>query len=307
MAQALRFDGALAGQLLARAPRLAIGLLVILLGVRAALLLSQLAGSPAADAVAPGPPPPPPTRNVVDVPSILRANLFGQSAAVQGAAGAPVTSMSLLLAGVIADTDEKLGFAMLGTSNADIKFYKVGATVPGGALLHAVYVDRVLLDRGGVIEALLMPPRVAASMTPPPPQAALFSAPPVERVQQIIRENPGILGTVIQRQAVFSAGSLRGMRVYPGSSPEAFYKLGLKPGDLVTAINGTALNDQTRSNEIFNSLSSAADARVTVMRGGLQQELHLNLAEIANEAERLAQTSAPAPSPGPPPGPESAR
>ncbi|MEO6186270.1 MAG: type II secretion system protein N, partial [Steroidobacteraceae bacterium] len=231
VAQALRFDGALAGQLRNRAPRFAIGLLVILLGVRAALLLSQLAGPEAVDAVPPGPLPAPPTRNVVDVPSILRANLFGQSAAVQGAAGAPVTTMALLLAGVIADTDEKMGFAMLGTSNTDIKFYKVGASVPGGALLHAVYVDRVLLDRGGVIESLLMPPRVAASMAPPPPPQAMQVYPaPVERVQQIIRENPGILGTVIQRQAVFAGGSLRGMRVYPGSSPEAFNKLGLKAG-----------------------------------------------------------------------------
>ena len=307
MAQALRFDGELAGQLLARAPRWVMGLLVILLGVRAALLVSQLAGAPAGEALVAAAPPAPPTRNVVDVPSILRADLFGHSTPTAGAAGAPVTSMALLLAGVIADTDEKLGFAMLGTSNADVKFYKVGAALPGGAKLHAVYVDRVLIDRGGVIESLLMPTRVPASMSAPPPQAAMVNAPPVERVQQIMRENPSILGTVIQRQAVFSAGSLRGMRVYPGSSPDAFYKLGLKPGDLVTAINGTALNDQTRSNEIFNSLSSAADARVTVMRGGTQQELHLNLAEIANEAERLAQSPAPAPSPGPPPGPEIAR
>lgn len=307
MAQALRFDGELAGQLLARAPRWLMAVLVILLGVRAALLLSELAGAPTVEGVAAVAPSPQPTRNVVDVPSILRANLFGQSAPTQGAAGAPVTSMALLLAGVIADTDEKLGFAMLGTSSADIKFYKVGATVPGGAQLHAVYVDRVLLDRGGVIEALLMPPRLAASMAAPPPPATQVAAPPVERVQQIMRENPGILGQVIQRQAVFSAGKLRGMRVYPGSSPEAFNRLGLKPGDLVTAINGTSLDDQTRSNEIFNTLSSAAEARVTVMRGGTQQELHLNLAEIANEAERLAQSPALAPSPGLPPGPDSAR
>jgi general secretion pathway protein C len=299
VAQALRFDGELAGQLLARAPRWVMGLLVILLGVRAALLLSQLAGPPALESISADPPRPPPTRNVVDVPSILRANLFGQSAPAQGSAGAPVTSMALLLAGVIADTDEKLGFAMLGTSTADIKFYRVGAVVPGGAQLHAVYVDRVLLDRGGTIEALLM--------APPPPPATMASAPPMERVQQIMRENPGILTQVIQRQAVFSEGKLRGMRVYPGTSPEAFNRLGLKPGDLVTAINGSSLDDQSRSNEIFNSLSGAAEARVTVMRGGTQQELHLNLAAIANEAERLAQSPAPAPSPGPLPGPDSAR
>jgi general secretion pathway protein C len=95
------------------------------------------------------------------------------------------------------------------------------------------------------------------------------------------------------------------MRVYPGTNAQAFNRLGLRAGDLVTAINGTTLQDQTRGNEIFNSLSGAAEARVTVIRGGSPMELQLNLAEVANEAERLAQ--APADTGVPPGAPEGAR
>lgn len=283
VAQALRFDGELASQLIAAAPRWLTVLLVALLGVRAATLVAGLAGG---QAVMPdtGPPPPPVTRKVVDVPSILRANLFGQSAPVAGAA--PVTSMALVLTGVIADSDEKLGFAMLGTSPSDIKFYRVGDTVPGGARLHAVLVDRVLLDRGGALEALLLPRRLGPGGTPvviaPPPAASM------DRVQRAMRDNPALIGQVMQRQPVFADGHLRGMRVYPGSNAQAFARLGLKPGDLVTAINGVQLEDQTRGNEIFDSLTGAAEARVTVTRNGNQQELVLNLAEVANEAEKLA-------------------
>lgn len=311
MAQALRFDGELAGQLIARAPRWLMGLLVVLLGIRAALLVAQFAGPPSAEApLAATQAPPPVTRRVVDVPSILRANLFGASAPAAGTTTAPVTSMALMLAGVIADTDEKRGFAMLGTSTADIKFFKVGDTVPGGARLHAVFVDRVLLDRGGTIEALLIPPRNTALLSaPPPPPLTPAPAASVERVQQLVRENPGLIGQVIQRQAVFADGRLRGMRVYPGGNAQAFNKLGLRPGDLVTAINGTPLDDQTRSNEVFGTLSGAAEARVTVIRNGSQQDLQLNLAEIANEAERLAQPPPPdaAAAPGTPLGPASTR
>ncbi|MEO8315041.1 MAG: hypothetical protein ABI645_09625, partial [Pseudomonadota bacterium] len=65
------------------------------------------------------------------------------------------------------------------------------------------------------------------------------------------------------------------------------------------------LSDQTRAEEVFNSLSSAAEANVTVERNGNRQELHLNLAEIANEAEKMAQGANPGP--GEPPGPDSAR
>jgi general secretion pathway protein C len=308
MAEALRFDSELASQLIARAPRWVMGLLVVLLGVRSALLVSQLSGPPAAD-LAVSPAPAAPTRNVIDIPSILRANLFGQSAVAAGSTDAPVTSMTLMLAGVIADTDEKRGFAMLGTSAADIKFYKVGDVVPGGAQLYSVFVDRVLLDRGGTIEALLIPPRTGAGLMTTPPPVATNAVNSVERVQQVIRDNPGILGQVIQRQAVFADGRLRGMRVYPGANAQAFNRLGLRPGDLVTSINGTQLDDQTRSNEVFNTLTGAAEARVTVIRNGNQQDLHLNLAEIANEAERLAQAPAPSVSTGAGqvPGPESAR
>ena len=98
-------------------------------------------------------------------------------------------------------------------------------------------------------------------------------------------------------------------------SPAAFARLGLRNNDLVTAINGVELNDETRSREVFDSLAGAAEARVTVERGGARQDLVLNLAEIAPEAERLATAPPPgedpsmapvgASPPGPPPGVES--
>ena len=304
VAQGLHLNGELVNQLIARAPRWITAALVVLLGIRAATLVADLSGAAARPAPA-APPPPATTRNVVDVPSILRANLFGQSAPVAGAT--PVTNMSLVLAGVIADSDEKRGFATIGTSATDLRSYRVGETVPGGAVLHAVLVDRVLLDRGGAIEALLLPIRFANNVGLPPQQAA----PPnpgnsAARVQQVLRDNPALIGQVIQRQPVLAEGRLRGMRVYPGSNAQAFSRLGLRAGDLVTAINGTTLEGQTRAEEIFNSLNGAAEARVTVTRNGSPLELQLNLAEIAGEAEKLSQN--PANNGGVPPGaPDGAR
>jgi general secretion pathway protein C len=302
VAQALHLDGELVGQLIARAPRWITALLVVLLGIRAATLVAGLAGgspAPAAEPVRPAP-----VRNVVDIPSILRANLFGQSPPAAGTA--PVTSMALVLGGVIADVDEKRGFAMLGTSPTTIKFYRVGETVPGGARLHAVMVDRVLLDRGGTIETLLLPSRINPAAAP----SLTGPAPPVQsaqRVQQLIRDNPALINQVIQRTPVLAEGRLRGIRVYPGSNAQAFSKLGLRPGDMVTAINGTTLEGQTRPDEIFNTLSNAAEARVTVIRNNSPLDLQLNLAEVASEAERLS-ANPPPPDGVPPPGaPESAR
>lgn len=307
-AEALRLDSELLDRLVAGAPRLIAGLLIALLAVRAALFVAELAGAPATTAATAGTSPLQ-TRNVVDLPSILRANLFGQAAAPSGA-DAPLTNMALVLSGVIADLDEKRGFAILGPSAAAMKVYSVGDTLPGGARLHGVFPDHVLLDRGGTIESLPLPRRTSAG----PAVAGLatgFGA--ADRVQQAVRANPNIVGEILRGQVVIADGRQRGFRVYPGPNLEAFTRLGLRPGDLVTAINGTTLDDPGRSNEIFGSLSSVAEARVTIVRNGSQQDLMLNLAEVANEAEQMARNTGAAPPagaqsapPGTPPAPQGA-
>jgi S1-C subfamily serine protease len=64
-------------------------------------------------------------------------------------------------------------------------------------------------------------------------------------------------------------------------------RLGLRPGDLVTAINGTPLDDPARGAEIFKTIGSSSEARITVMRNGRSQELTLNMAQVATEADQL--------------------
>jgi general secretion pathway protein C len=303
VAETLRLDGELASQFLARLPYAVVVVLVVAIGFRFALLVADLAGPQTTDFPAPvtatAPPP-----NVVDMPSILRANLFGQSP-VAGGSGTPVTTMPLVLTGVVPSSDEKLGLAMIGTTPTNIELKKVGDPLPGGARLHAVHVDRVLLDRSGSIEALLLPEIAGrAAMAPPTAPGAAVS---IGRVEQAIRNNPSVISTVMHRTPVFSDGRLRGMRVSPGPNAEAFAKLGLRNNDLVTSINGVALNDEARSRDVFDSLVGAAQARITVERNGTMQDLQLNLAEIASEAEQIANTPvdpaslAGPPPPGPPP------
>jgi general secretion pathway protein C len=63
----------------------------------------------------------------------------------------------------------------------------------------------------------------------------------------------------------------------------------------VTAINGTPLDDPEHGQQIFNTLGASSEAHVTVQRNGQQQDVILNLAQVTQEAESLAQ-------PGVPPG-----
>jgi general secretion pathway protein C len=80
---------------------------------------------------------------------------------------------------------------------------------------------------------------------------------------------------------VFANGVQRGYRVYPGRNRQQFARLGLQPGDLVLAINGTALDDPARGMEIFNTMGTTDRVTVTVERNGQSQDLTLNTAQVA--------------------------
>ena len=75
-----------------------------------------------------------------------------------------------------------------------------------------------------------------------------------QRLQELAAQNPAAITEIIRPQPVFANGQQRGYRVYPGRNRQQFSKLGLMPGDLVTAINGTPLDDPARGMEILQSI-----------------------------------------------------
>lgn len=140
--------------------------------------------------------------------------------------------------------DPSAGYAIVGENAAAAKLHAVGSTLPGGARLHSVYGDRIVIERGGVLESLTLPKQLLASMNvPPPPPPSADAGSPIDRVRQAIQQNPGAISDVIRSQQVIAGGKQRGFRVYPGRNPAAFSRLGLRPGDLITAVNGTPLDD----------------------------------------------------------------
>ena len=296
-----------------RGPALAAGLFALAIGIQLASLLANYfttAGASPVSAAAAGytPPSVDATRPRLDLGSLVSAHLFGQSATdPSAAANAPQTSMSLVLAGVLAADDPGAGYAIVGETAAAAKLFPVGGSLPGGAKLHAVYGDRIVIDRGGTLESLALPRQSALGLVtvPPPPAASLQPTELGDRMRQAIAQNPSVLGNVLRAQQVMAGGKQRGFRVYPGSSPAAFSRLGLRPGDLITSINGTALDDPARGDEIMRTLGAASEVRVTVMRNGRQNDLVLDMTRIAAEAEQLVGTEGMAPVDQAPPMPAS--
>ncbi len=288
-----------------RGPRVAIWVLGIGLGVQAALIVTNVAGA--------GKLPPgairafssPQRRAAVDIATVTNAHLFGfaPGAGPAGGRNVPQTSMPLILTGVIAASDPRDGLAILGPSATTAKVYAVGDSIPGGASLHSVLADRVLLERDGHLESLALPRQLPVGSAPAPSLgAAPTSAPLIERMRQLVSQHPEIIGDVMRPEPVFAGGHQVGFRVYPGRDRRAFQSLGLQPGDLVTAIDGTPLDDPSQSAEILHTLGSSSEAQVTILRNGRRQDLSLNLAQVEQEAESLAGSQNGAPVQGPPGG-----
>ncbi|HEX2138105.1 MAG TPA: type II secretion system protein GspC [Woeseiaceae bacterium] len=234
----------------------------------------------------------------VDVQAIAAAHLFGRAdpAAAPTAAPPPQevhedlaeTRLNLSLRGTIAATEGEGSMAIIAAQGRDETVYAISDTVLPGTTLHAVYPDRVILNRGGALEALKLPkefpeggPTVRRSVP------TTTEAPdPTPSIQQVVTQNVTKLADVIRPTPYFVGGEQQGYRVYPGRDRKQFAALGLRPGDLIKSVNGASLTDPQQAMEIFQNLGSADQVTVTVERNGQPQVLTLSTAQLTLDNEQ---------------------
>jgi general secretion pathway protein C len=218
-----------------------------------------------------------------DVEAVVSAHLFGVAVAdpaTQDPNNAPLSSANLVLAGTIATQNPKKGIAIISDGGPS-RVFSVGDNV-NGASLYSVYLDHVILDRGGNLETLLLPRRFAGSSRAAPRRVAAADV----RTAQTIQRVNSTLAQVMRPVASYdsAAGKFRGFRAYPGRKRTMFTELGLKPGDLITAINGQPLDDAQRSEQVMNTIQTEASVTVTIERGGNREDISLNVADVAAKA-----------------------
>jgi general secretion pathway protein C len=222
---------------------------------------------------------------------LLDSNFFGVEAertetVVAPVVDAPDTTLSLTLTGILSKEGDPNGSVII-ESRGQSKTYWVGNTIDGadGATLHSVYANRVLLDRNGRLETLrqkeLTEPSGSPMAMPSLPQAHTQPAP----LREILSENAARLQDIIRPAPHVQEGQIVGFRVNPGRDRAAFEALGFQPGDVVTDVNGTVLDDVSQGLQIFQSLGEATQANVTVLREGVPQVIVIDTTQL----QRLQQ------------------
>ena len=241
----------------------------------------------------------------VPAQSIAKWHLFGNTPRADGAGGS-ASALSMILSGTLADGDPRAGIAVISGGERGERAYRVGETIGPGLTLARVYPDSVVVLHDGSEETLklsrdrnLAPADIvrarpapgarasskgATAATSPGGAARAPSAAPVGRApanwQQTVerlRQNPDELARRVQVVPVLDNGRLSGVRVSAGADMALIQQLGLRPGDVVTAVNGAPVDSIARGQQILDSLRSASSARVTVLRDGKPTDLTIGL------------------------------
>ena len=283
-------EAALPRGVVAAAPMLVTVALVVVLAAQLASLLWRVLGSGGAAAVAP------PTVDTgaapaVDLGSIVNAHLFGVAQLGGDPSAAPATSANLALAGTLAGLNPAQGWAIIGASAQAARVYATGAALPGGTRLIEVYPDRVILDRSGVRESLALP-RLSGNAAGVPVAYRPGAAPPgslADSVRELMSQDQSAMNELLRPQPVFAGAQLRGYRVYPGRNRGQFAKIGLQPGDLVTAVNGAPLDDPNRALETLRGVGSGPAVTLTIDRNGQQQQLTVDPAAVVQQLQPASE------------------
>lgn len=220
--------------------------------------------------------------------------------------GAPQTRLALLLRGVLASSEAGLGQAVIEHQGRQ-DLYQVGDKLPAGAevVLAKVLPGLVVLDNGGRYEVLrlfeepALATRVAANFAAGAPAVPAASKQgggvAVSRVEQAtlaaryreqLYDNPESLTDVVQVAPVREADTLRGYRLMPGRASREFAALGLRPGDVVTQINGLSLSEPSNTVRLYQDMRAATRATFTLERDGGTVTLDIDISDLGPGAAR---------------------
>lgn len=95
--------------------------------------------------------------------------------------------------------------------------------------------------------------------------------------------------TYIRPTPVFDTDRLLGFTVYPGERTAEFSKLGLQPGDIMTAINGLAVTDGEQIMNALEQVISGSSVQATIQRGGEARSITLDGSVVTAERPNPTQ------------------
>lgn len=189
------------------------------------------------------------------------------------------------------------GVASIGTDPQNPQTYVAGAILVNGARLAEIHSDRVVLERGKEKVSLYLG---SASSTANDGEARgsadLATVPAMSSGKPAPPEPLGVdaLGEVIRSMAYYENDILQGLQVVPGRQASTFARLGLKPADVIVAIDSVAVTDAQDALEYLQALTQGAAISVRVRRGSATHTLSLDGSLIESARSKTSTGTPPA-------------
>lgn len=218
-----------------------------------------------------------------------RVALFGQPQVREEVpVTAPETRLRLRLLGVSSTAGDD-GIAVISVNNNPAALYRPGDSIGDGmATVRRVEPHQVILERDGRFEALRLPRgedlrgegvadgsrRQGADSRP---DRGEEPAPRISRERWM--RNPQQLAEVVQAEPVMRDGRLHGIRIAPRRNQREFARAGLRPGDIVTSIDGQSVGGIADPQSLVESLQGSRQINLVVERDGNTIPLTIELSD----------------------------
>ena len=225
---------------------------------------------------------------------LVRTNPFQQGEGDVIVQDAPETNLNLDLDGLRMSTEGgEAGNAIIRTPDGIGKNYSVGDEILAGVTLERILSDRVIINRDGADETLMLGGRGAGlsvitddsqTATPGNIDARVEGAVPVPDptpdpvIIEAQIEAPEILLSSVNAGPVRVNGEIKGYRLDPIGSPAIMQQAGLAPGDVLLQINGTSVT-RLDTTDVIDRIMAAETVEMTVNRNGSEQTIRLRFGE----------------------------
>ena len=181
---------------------------------------------------------------------------------------APPTALSLRLYGIRYSKSGEANAAILGFDPNNQRIYRTNDIISDDIVLEYIEPERVFISREGIRESITFEKDTVLSKT----FRESFVNKKLIPTQQKWTEN-NVLSEMVKFQPYFSDGSVKGYQLYPGNNSGLFNQTGLKPGDLLVAINGLSVKDPS----VLKELSGIGNVRLDLIRDNDDLSITVNL------------------------------
>lgn len=154
---------------------------------------------------------------------------------------------------------------------------RVGEDIAPGVRLHAVSGDHVTLSGPSGLHRLAFPPEASEDRPPPAPDASVRAEAPVAAADpgagdpSVVRGGHPVETYASALRPRRQDGRVTGYVWRPGRSLDVLAAAGLRPGDVVTRLNGMDFDNPERLQELADEVALRRPVQVEFERDGRRQ------------------------------------